>query len=579
MSGTTDGVGTAEVRAGSLFDLRGEGRLVTKVGAIPVVVFWHDDRAWAIEDRCPHMGFPLHEGTLEAGLLTCHWHHAQFDLESGCTLDLWADDARAFAVRIVGNDVLVSARADGDPVAHLQARLRDGLDRGLSLVVAKSVLGLLDHGVAPDTIVAEAIEFGVANRGPGWGTGLTVVVAVANVLEQLDPSDRPLALVHALTFHARDTRGEARPVPVAPLATTAVPTARLASWYRRLVDTRAADGAERVLATAIATGVPRNDVEAMMFAAVTDHVVVDGGHTVDFTNKAFEALAHTGDAAALRVLPTLVAQTAAASRSEETFPWRHPDDLVALLDATQLAPGDGSFRDVGALAWDLLVDDPVAVVDALVRAAASGADAEQLARAVAYAAALRITRFHVQNDFGDWDQVHHTFTAANALHQAVTRSPTPELLRGITQCALRVYLDRFLNVPAARITDATDGDLDALAACWDTQGEVDRAGAIVIGAVRGGAPTSAVVRELGHALVAEDPGFHWVQLLEAGARQARAWPDGSEEAALVLGGVARFLAAHTPTRRELATVVSLAARLRRGESLTSAQRDSVSVSD
>ena len=31
-----------------------------------------------------------------------------------------------------------------------------------------------------------------------------------------------------------------------------------------------------------------------MFAAVTDHVFIDGGHTLDFTNKAFEALAYAG---------------------------------------------------------------------------------------------------------------------------------------------------------------------------------------------------------------------------------------------------------------------------------------------
>ena len=31
-----------------------------------------------------------------------------------------------------------------------------------------------------------------------------------------------------------------------------------------------------------------------MFAAVTDHVFIDEGHTIDFTNKAFEALAHVG---------------------------------------------------------------------------------------------------------------------------------------------------------------------------------------------------------------------------------------------------------------------------------------------
>jgi len=35
--------------------------------------------------------------------------------------------------------------------------------------------------------------------------------------------------------------------------------------------------------------------------------------------------------------------------------------------------------------------------------------------------------------------------------------------------------------------------------------------------------------------------------------------------ALILAGTARFLAAHTPTRRELPQVVRIAARLRRGE--------------
>jgi hypothetical protein len=130
-----------------------------------------------------------------------------------------------------------------------------------------------------------------------------------------------------------------------------------------------------------------------------------------------------------------------------------------------------------------------------------------------------------------------------------------------------VYLDRFLNVPAARIPVATEGRLDDLARCWDAQGEVDAAGAIVVGFVRDGGARSAVIAALGRALLAEDAGFHWYQVYEAGVRQARAWPEGSEESALVLGAVARFLAAHTPTRRELPTVVQLAARLRRGDAL------------
>ena len=72
---------------------------------------------------------------------------------------------------------------------------------------------------------------------------------------------------------------------------------------------------------------------------------------------------------------------------------------------------------------------------------------------------------------------------------------------------------------------------------------------------------------LGHALLAEDAGFHWFQIVEAAVRQHAAWPAGSEEGASILVAAARFLAAHTPTRRELPHVVRIAARLRRGEDL------------
>ena len=228
------------------------------------------------------------------------------------------------------------------------------------------------------------------------------------------------------------------------------------------------------------------------------------------------------------------------------------------------AYGDGETADLG---WALLGDDPEAVVDALLGAMAQGATAEQLGRGVAYAAALRVVRFHTQNDHADWNTVHHAFTAANALHQALARNATPELLRGLVHGALRVYLDRFLNVPAARLPSRSSAALDELDACWEVQGAVNDAGEIVYGYLRGGGDPTALVAALGSALLREDVEFHWYQVFEAGVRQFRAWPDRSEEGALVLSGVARFLAAHTPTRRELSRVVEIATRLRRGEDL------------
>jgi len=596
------------VVAGSLDDLKREGFLTTKVGNQPVCVWWHQGRPYALEDRCPHLGFPLHRGTVESGMVTCHWHHARFDLCSGGTLDPFADDARSYPVQVEDGMVVVGPRPAPWPPDYHRQRLEEGLEQGLTLVMAKAVLAMLEGGASPAEVVREGVEFGCRNRAEGWGSGLTVLTAMANVLPHLWPADRPLALVQGLAFLSRDTMGHAPRFPLQPLSSPAAPPEQLAAWYRRFIETRSADAAERTLATAIAGGMPLPQLAAMMAAAVTDHVFVDEGHTIDFTNKAFEALDHLGEDASLLVLPTLVAQTAAARRHEEEAAWRHPHDLAGLAAeaasrlTTALAGGgtgltgagsagsaaglidagssasQGSLAAPGAkdMAWRLLGEDPAEVVEEVLSALSRGASGEEVARAVALAAALRIVRFHVQNDHGDWDVVHHGFTSANALHQLVLRThrlaaPAPEasptLLRGVVQVALKVFLDRFLNVPPARPPTSDHGDLEDLAGCFDQEGRVDEAGSIVYGYLRAGGDRARLEATLGHALLIEDAGFHWFQVYEAALRQSRAWPEGSEESALVLVGLARFLAAHTPTRRELSQVVRIATRLHRGEAV------------
>jgi nitrite reductase/ring-hydroxylating ferredoxin subunit len=74
--------------AGSLDQLKGKGRLVMHGAHRPILVVHDRGRVSALDNRCPHMGFPLDLGSVEDGILTCHWHHARFDLASGCTFDL-----------------------------------------------------------------------------------------------------------------------------------------------------------------------------------------------------------------------------------------------------------------------------------------------------------------------------------------------------------------------------------------------------------------------------------------------------------------------------------------------------------
>src|SRR5438270_3573853 len=143
------------VLAGSVKELKAKGRLVVHGRHRPVLLVHEGGQVFALDNRCPHMGFPLDRGSIEDGILTCHWHHARFAAASGCTFDLWADDVTTCAVEIRTDDEIWVKPVFGyaDPVGHWRQRLADGLDHNLSLVIAKAMQGLLAAGQPPSEIL------------------------------------------------------------------------------------------------------------------------------------------------------------------------------------------------------------------------------------------------------------------------------------------------------------------------------------------------------------------------------------------------------------------------------------------
>ena len=132
------------LRAASLEELRAAGHQVVGLNGHTVCLLTEGDAVYAVDNRCPHMGFPLHRGTVSDGILTCHWHHARFDLCTGGTFDQFADELRRFPVEIEGDDVYVDLTPRRDPVEHQRQRLQVGLERNISLVVAKAAIVLVE---------------------------------------------------------------------------------------------------------------------------------------------------------------------------------------------------------------------------------------------------------------------------------------------------------------------------------------------------------------------------------------------------------------------------------------------------
>ncbi len=561
----------------SVDELRADGVRVVSAGGHTIAVFWSDGAAYAVDNRCPHMGFPMSRGTIGDGILTCHWHHARFELAGGCTFDPFADDLATFQVELRDGRVWLDPTPvqHEERIAHWRRKLVQGLEQDLPLVIAKSIIGLSEAGETK-SLVHEAASFGVRNRAAGWSSGLSILTCMANVQDVLAAADRPRALYHGLLHVASDVEGSAPDFDLDPLTTNESRPEVFRAWFRRFVETRSQDAAERCLRTAIANGLPPAQLADLLFAAATDHLFMDDGHALDFINKACELLDYVGWEYAAEILPSVIPPLVRAERMEETSSWRHPVDLPSLLRDTtpafQSALSSGGGRIEGwdghrELAETILDGEPKQTLEALVACARDGVPLTELSAAVAYAAARRPVHFHVSNEFGDWNTVHHTFTYTNAVDQALRRSPSPELARGVLDGAMSVYLERFLNVPKQRIPSSDGGAAgeDALLAEFDRQQRVDETAQIVVDMLAGGGQQD-VIRLLGHALLREDAGFHSFQIYEAAVRQYGNFA-GRPEGDHVLIGAARFLTAHSPTVRARGQTFDIAARLNRGEAL------------
>ena len=323
------------LNAGSIDEIKHKGRILVPGGPVPIALFYSEGKFHAVDNRCPHMGFPLHRGTIEDGILTCHWHHARFDLESGCTFDLFADDAAVYPVEVRDGRVFIDVSAKTrDPIQHGLRRLEEGMDQNIRLVIAKAVVALLHAGANADDIAGVCGLYGARRRRSGWGNGLTILTAMANVSDHLRGDERIAPLYQGALHVASDTSGQPPRISLRPLESRDIPRASLRRWFRYLVEVRNADGAERTLLTAIEGPLSQADLAEMMVTAATDHFYLDGGHVIDFINKAFELLDRIGWEHAADVLPSLIPQLSVAQRSEEQNSWRSPVDLVALLSDT-----------------------------------------------------------------------------------------------------------------------------------------------------------------------------------------------------------------------------------------------------
>ena len=439
------------VRVASLAELKARGRVLVRIDGKQIALFSGEKGVFACNNRCPHEGYPLSEGSLTDGcILTCNWHNWKFDLEGGETL-VGGDRLRRYAVNVRDGEVWLDLT---DPSAEARAEaaldnLKECFERYDYARIARELARLQLVGADPLDGIRRALgwshdrlEFGMTHAHAAAADWLAIREAYAE-----DDTSRLVPVVEVVGHLAWDTRREpAFPYPGAVLPFD--PTALVHAI-------EAEDEAQAVgqVRGALGAGLGFEALNRPLAEAALAHYQ-DFGHSLIYVYKAGQLIERLGPAVAEPVLLALTRSLAYASR----------EDLIP------------EFRRYGAAlaAWDgrggrqVTADDLAgrSIKRALTLTLEGSADPESLYHALLGAAAWNFLHYDasyqdrtegpVSENIG-WLDFTHAITFANAVRTQCSRFP--ELWpQGLLQMACFVgrnagYLDPELDEAEWQVAD------------------------------------------------------------------------------------------------------------------------------
>jgi nitrite reductase/ring-hydroxylating ferredoxin subunit len=409
------------VRVAALDDLRRKKAMVIKAGAKQIALFCSEKGIYACNNRCPHEGYPLREGTLTQGcVLTCNWHNWKFDLESGETL-VGGDPLRRYPVQVRGEEVWIDV-ADPPPPARREAALaslRGSFPRMEYDRMAREIARFEAAGGNPLEALARTIdwthdhlEYGMthaAAAAPDWidlGRGLA-----------RDGAEVLTSVVEPVAHLAWDSRREPR---------YPFPDGKADYDPQALVE--AIDGEDEPTAIALLRGALESglgfaELEGPLAEAALRHYA-DFGHSAIYVVKTGALIERLGPSVAEPLLLALVRSLVYAWREDLVPEFRSYADALATwrdapMPADAPAPQPDDFRGMSAKqAMAKCLDhrgDWRALYDALMGAAAW--NLLHFDRAVE-----QRTDNQVDDNVG-WLSFTHAITFANAARTLAERHP------------------------------------------------------------------------------------------------------------------------------------------------------------
>jgi nitrite reductase/ring-hydroxylating ferredoxin subunit len=199
---------TGWIKAIALDELAAKGRAIFRHDGRQIALFHTGSGVLACNNRCPHEGYPLREGSLDGDcLLTCNWHNWKFDLRSGQNL-YGGDRLRVYPTEL--RDGVVWLDLTDPPFegrrGEILANLSEAFDDNAYGRMAREIARLRALGAEPLAAVEAAItwshdrlEFGSTHAYAGTADWLALYDERAG-----DPEHQMICLLEAVGHMADD---------------------------------------------------------------------------------------------------------------------------------------------------------------------------------------------------------------------------------------------------------------------------------------------------------------------------------------------------------------------------------------
>ena len=316
--------------------LRAQGGEMLRIADRQIAFFYTEGEIRACDNRCPHEGYPLSEGSLSKCILTCNWHNWKFDLDSGDNL-YGGDRLRVYPTEIRGEEVWVdiSEPPFAERYASITQSLHDAFDDYSYDRIAREIARLSRLGADPLDALRLAIdwswrkmEFGWTHAYAGMSDWLTLYDEQAD-----DPELQLVCLVESVSHVAYDVLRERD-----------YPYFEGTASFDEENFIEAVENEDEALAIgqirgALADGLGYADLESALTRAALLHYN-DFGHSLIYVTKVGRVIERLGESVALPLLLSLVREMIFASRED-----RIPEFRAYAAELARWGRADGTRPD------------------------------------------------------------------------------------------------------------------------------------------------------------------------------------------------------------------------------------------